>query len=220
MKFKGKPESKIPTTKTNTTKKQDKSLVKKNEFALIILGALLLTIIVFFLFFRSSGSKTEPVAKDVSSSSFADFEKRIGKMEQMLLSRENLSGQEKEKTKNNAPMNLVEGRLTRLETAFSVKFDSVMERIGKIEKNMAFIANKSAVTVKPKPVAKVSAPVKKVVKKAVKKETKTSLLHTVKKGETLYSISKKYKTSVAVLRKLNKFTSNTKIYPGNNILIR
>ena len=62
MKNKGKPGSKMPTTKTNTNKnkqpetqntggKLNTSLLKKNEFALIVLGALLLTIIIFFLFF-------------------------------------------------------------------------------------------------------------------------------------------------------------------------
>ncbi len=66
--------------------------------------------------------------------------------------------------------------------------------------------------VKPRPVAP--------VKKAIKKEKKASVFHAVQKGETLYSISKKYNTSVAALRKLNNLSSTAKIYPGNNILIR
>jgi LysM repeat protein len=44
--------------------------------------------------------------------------------------------------------------------------------------------------------------------------------HTVRKGETLYSISKKYNTSVNALRKLNHLSANDKIYPGTNILVR
>ncbi|MCK5099296.1 MAG: LysM domain-containing protein, partial [Desulfobacteraceae bacterium] len=65
MELKGNPESNIPETKNSTNKKRaaefrdgDKkfsvALLKKNEFALILFGALALTIIVFFFFFRSS----------------------------------------------------------------------------------------------------------------------------------------------------------------------
>ena len=100
MKPKSRPESKIPTTKTNTNKKRgsevpdkdkkiEASLFKKNEFALILFGALLLTLIIFFLFFRSSDSETEPVIKIVSGISFADLEKRIEKIEIVLQIQEN-----------------------------------------------------------------------------------------------------------------------------------
>ncbi len=230
MKLKGKPESKIPTTKTNTNKKKafegrdgakklDASLLRKNEFALIILGALLLTIIIFFLFFRSSGPETEPIKKGISSStSFADLEKRIKNIEQALQLKGksvHLSGDKTDKKVQD--IDPIKDRVTRLETAFSVKFDSLIERMGKIEKNILTLKNKPAATVTPKPVAKKpSTP----VKKAIKKEKKASMFHTVTKGETLYSISKKYNTSIAALRKLNNLTTTAKIYPGDNILIR
>ena len=46
--------------------------------------------------------------------------------------------------------------------------------------------------------------------------TSTSGNHTVKKGETLYSISKAYKMSVNELKKLNNLKSNT-IHPGDKL---
>jgi LysM repeat protein len=234
MKLKGKPESKISTTKTNTNKKRppenqntgeklNTSLLKKNEFALIVLGALLLTIIIFFLFFRSSDPKTEPVKKSVSSASFADLEKKIEKIEQTLQIQKNSVQTAAGKTPEGLTgVDPVEERLTRLETAFLVKFDSLIERMGKIEKNISQLKNKPVATKasqsKPKSKSKPKSSIP--VKKAVKKEKKTVMFHTVQKGETLYSISKKYNTSIAALQKLNNLSTRAKIFPGDNILIR
>nr|NJM01158.1 LysM peptidoglycan-binding domain-containing protein [Desulfobacula sp.] len=95
----------------------------------------------------------------------------------------------------------------------------MIERIGKIEKQIAQLAAKPDVTpdaTEPKPGAAVSAPEKKVVKK----EKKESIFHTVQKGETLFSISKKYNTNVEALRKLNNLSNDAAIFPGNNILVR
>ena len=49
---------------------------------------------------------------------------------------------------------------------------------------------------------------------------KTNQFHTVQKGETLWSISQKHKTSVEAIRKLNNLTPEDKIHPGSNLLVR
>jgi len=234
MKTKDKPESKIPTTQTNTNKKKltppegsekklNISLLRKNEFAMILLGALLLTLIIFFFFFKSSDSKTELVDKSGSSTSAADFEKRIEALEQAvkIQGKPGVAGIDKNETEISG-INPLEERVARLEVAFSVKFDSLIERMGKIEKSLSQVnANKTApAVIVPKPVAKLSSTPVTPVKTALKKEKAAPLFHTVLKGETLYSISKKYNTSVATLRKLNNLSSTASIYPGNNILIR
>jgi len=178
-----------------------------------------LTIIIFFLFFRSSDPKTDPVKRGVASrTSFVDLEKRIKNIEQALKLKGKSVQLADDKTAGEDPdIDPIKDRVTRLETAFLVKFDSLTERIGKIEKSILALKNKPVATVTPKPVAKkTSTP----VKKAIKKEKKASMFHTVKKGETLYYISKKYNTSIAALRKLNNLTTTAKIYPGDNILIR
>lgn len=88
----------------------------------------------------------------------------------------------------------------------------------KIEKNISLLKNKQAATMTPKTKSKPKSSIS--VKKAVKKEKKATMFHTVQKGETLYYISKKYNTTIAVLRKLNNLSTTAKIYPGDNILIR
>jgi len=233
MKTKRKPASRIPMTNSNTNKKKSvdvqvndtqksKSPLMKNEFALILLGALLLTIIIFFLFFRSAGSKNDTALKTAANPSVVELENRVKALEQALkLQSDKITstttttiGTDK-KTKNNIVTDPMRDRVTRLETVLSVKFESLIERMEKIEKQL-----------NRRPVATISAkPVKataKAQKKAVQKKTikKTSLFHTVKKGETLYSIGKKYSVSITDLRRLNNLTKTAKIYPGNNILVR
>lgn len=216
--------SKIFTKKTNSNKKKsaqtqasdkkpDTSMLKKNEFALIMLGALLLTIIIFFFFFRTSDSNTETVKQNISKTSLVDFEKRMQNIEK-ILQIEQGSKEGSVKTKQNITQNNhINDRLSRLETAFSVKFDSLIDRMGAIEKDILLLKNRPAVTKKVQSKSKIPTPVKKAVKKK-------SIFHTVQKKETLYSISKKYNTTIAALRKLNKLSKNATIYPGDNIIVR
>jgi len=211
---------KRPPTKPDMTGKNimGVSLLNKNEFIMILSGALLLTLVIFFLFFRSSDPKVEPVEKSVSTASFVDLEKRIEKIEQALQLKEDASGSAKGNTeKGMSGIDPIKERVTRLETAFSTKFDALIERMGKIEKSTSLFENKPVATaVTPKLDPKRLTP----IKKALKKEKKTSAFHTVQKGETLYSISKKYNTSVASLLKLNNLSATAKIYPGAKIIVR
>ena len=231
MKLKETLEAKIPTTKTNTNKKKlseipegekrtDTSLLKKNEFALILMGALLVTLIIFFFFFRTSDPDPQSVPANQSASSTLDLESRMEKLEQAFQGIEtSISPGNGGMPKENAGINPLEERVARLETAFSVKMDSMIERIGKIEKQITQLAAKPEVildTTASKPGSAVPTPEKKVVKK----EKKESIFHTVQKGETLFSISKKYNTNVETLRKLNNLSNDAAIFPGNNILIR
>ncbi|OGR46577.1 MAG: hypothetical protein A3J80_12025 [Desulfobacula sp. RIFOXYB2_FULL_45_6] len=232
MKPKENPEPKIPTTKTNTNKKKlleitenekkiDMSLLKKNEFAMILIGALLLTLIVFFFFFRTSDPVSQPVSPaDQIGSLPPEIENRMEKLEQALLDQEKSDSSESGgKNKEKMGIHPLDERVSRLETAFSVKMESMIERMGKIEKQIAQLALKqdatpNAAEAKPEPAAAASE------KKIVKKEKKESIFHTVQKGETLFSISKKYNTSVEALKKLNNLPANAAIFPGNNILVK
>ena len=47
----------------------------------------------------------------------------------------------------------------------------------------------------------------------------TKKVHTVKKGDTLYSIAKKYKTTVAKLTKINKLKKATSVRIGLRLLL-
>jgi LysM repeat protein len=198
----------------DSDKKLKTSLLKKNEFALILFGALLLTILIFFFFFRSSDSKSGVVEQNVSSAAFSDFEMRIQNIEKALQLEQGLKSEGVNIKESVMEVNHIKDRLGRLETAFSVKFDSLIDRMGKIEKSISQLENKTVKKiVKKESEPKAAVPVKKAVKKK-------SQFHMVKKKETLYSISKKYNISIDQLRKLNKLSKGATIYPGDNLLVR
>jgi len=190
------------------------SLLKKNEFALIIFGALLLTTLIFFFFFRSSDSKSDAVEQNVSSAAFSDFEMRIQNIERALQIEQGLKSETLNIKESVAQIDHIKDRLGRLETAFSVKFDSLIDRVGKIEKSISQLKNTTAKKiVKKEPEPKAAVPVKKAVKKKPQ-------FHIVKENESLYSISKKYNTSTDKLIKLNKLSIGATIYPGDKLLVR
>ncbi len=248
MKPKDKPGSKISTAQSNTNRANTNranthqktyntdpeslnlgtSLLKKNEFALIIVGALVITVIVFFVFFKSSGPKTKDLP-DVSSTdtrgSFLELEKRIGDIESVLETLQAQGAGTLGATAHDAIAPL-DQKIQRIETSASVKIDSLIGRMGKVEKQLRSLNQKSGTQPTPvKTSVAVKSPQKTPSKKIVKKSTKTpgkkaSIFHTVQKGETLWSIAQKYKTSVANLRKLNNMSSAATIYPGTNILVR
>ncbi|OGR14541.1 MAG: hypothetical protein A2277_17875 [Desulfobacterales bacterium RIFOXYA12_FULL_46_15] len=232
MKPKEPPEIKIPITKTNTNKKKlseiqegekktDTSLLKKNEFTMILMGALVLTLIVFFFFFRTSTPDSQPVPANQADTSSPELENRIEKMEQTLQSLEKSASPEIGGTpKEKSGISPLEERVARLETAFSVKMDSMVERMGKIEKHIAQLAAKQDIPPESAGAKQAPAAASAPEKKIVKKEKTDPIFHTVQKGETLFSISRKYKTSVETLKKLNNMSKETAIFPGNNILVR
>lgn len=246
MKPKNKPVSKIPTTQKNTNqKKKEKnddsmdmggSLLKKNEFTLIIAGALVVTLLVFFLFFRSSDSQSDLTSPGkINGSKIGGGEQtglgdRISTLElavSKLASSPSVGdlGMETGKASGSKPASIasIEQRVARLETTVTIKIDSLIGRMGKMEKQVASLKKRSTTSTPAVKTSKTSIkkPVKTPTKKkVVQTEAKKSLFHTVQKGETLWSISQKYKTSVAAIRKLNNLAAKDDIYPGNNILVR
>jgi LysM repeat protein len=235
MKKKVKAESKIPTTQTNTNKKKQEGpargdkpfesvFFKKNEFALILLGALLLTIIVFFLFFRSGDDTTTADKQVPETNAVAALEKRVedieNKVNMELKQGQVVSGDEQ--PAGSPDLNRMEERVARLEAAFALKFDSMIERLDSLEAKVNSIQSRPVAqpVSKPDTTIKKKAVAEKKTTTVKKPDPKSQMFHTVKKGETLYSISKKYNTSVDALRELNNFSKEAKIYPGNNILVR
>jgi len=114
-------------------------------------------------------------------------------------------------------------RVNRLETAMTLKMDALIARLAKAERQ---ISQMKQASVHPAPVVTQEKPATKpaektaVKKKQVQQPAKASMFHAVKKGETLWSISQKYNTTVQAIRKLNKLSPEDNIYPGTNILVR
>lgn len=213
-----------PDTRLNYKKNGDEnerggtSLLKKSELSAIFLGAGLITLVVFFVFFKSTGQKSEdPVAEPAGVPS---IEERIEALEKLV-------NQQTPQAATHAPLDSYTARVERVEAALSVKFDLVANRLSSLEKGLSGLEKKLNKSLERSAQAKPGPPVKKVaqkpapVKKApAKVAAKASALHTVKKGDTLYSISKRYKTSVNKLRALNKLAAKAEIFPGDKLVVR
>jgi len=250
MKTKPPAESKIydPGKETSTHKNspgvsamaQGTSLLKKNEFTMIIVAALVVTALIFFFFFTGPSTQENSKSGAVSAKGQAPvdpgFEDRISALEISLAKIASASGQNETQAASRAVSDLDE-RMTRVESAVNLKLDTLIERVNKLEGRLSKLAV-AAPTPAPKPVVKAKPEIKKpstvqarppvpekkvqVVKKKAKtsKPKKASQFHTVQKGETLWSISQKYKTNVAAIRRLNNLTPEDKIYVGTNLLVK
>ena len=90
------------------------------------------------------------------------------------------------------------------------------ERLDQLEANMTARINNMANqlnTAPAKPVTEAAAPAP-----ALKKDTKAQI-HTVKPGETLYRISRRYNLSVEQLRQYNQLDQKASIYPGQKLKV-
>ncbi len=218
--------------------KMGMSMLKKSELSIVFLGAGLVTLIVFFIFFRPSGGQVPVEANN--GKAMALLKERIEALETYAKER----GGEKKQPEIEGPaptLATYHARVARVEAALSVKFDAMTKRLAVAEKKLTKLGNELAAAKKAistKPWKKAVAPVKETVKpvepqkkrvepkETAKSEEKKSVwskklvLHTVQKGDTLYSISKKYKTTVDALRKLNKLSKKDSIYIGDNLIVR
>jgi hypothetical protein len=94
------------------------------------------------------------------------------------------------------------------------------ERLDQLEANMTARINnmvKELNTLPPKPAAQAVQKAETPIQlPAGKKDTKAKM-HTVKQGETLYRISRRYNLSVDQLREYNKLGAKAAIYPGQQL---
>ena len=206
------------------------SLLKKNELSIIFIGAGILTVIIFFIFFNPSGKSqnNNTSVHEIPSSSnmnITKLEKRINKLESMVKensvsgrnnSAEGVTGTVSEENLKNEPIASYRQRVERVETALSVKMEAVNKRIDNLEKRMSDLSGKISSVISA-PDSSSGAAGKK---KESKEYQKTSMFHTVQKGDTLYSISRKYNTSVDKLRRINNLDKDSAIYPGDNLVIK
>ncbi|SLM33191.1 hypothetical protein MTBBW1_940010 [Desulfamplus magnetovallimortis] len=119
------------------------SMLKRNEMSLVLLGAGVLTVILFFLFFRPSEElNNNGVGEDnnqaVSSAALKSIEERLTRLEEALQTFDIARGTIDSQTgSGNVPeLEQFGGRLERVETALSVKFDIVTARVDKMEDNL------------------------------------------------------------------------------------
>ena len=95
-------------------------------------------------------------------------------------------------------------RFDRLEASMTLRMDHVVKGLNNLQKQMAQVRTKKTEVVKPA----------KVAKKTTKKR-----YYTVRRGDTLYEISRRYGLTVKKIRILNKLSDKAVIHPGQKLLV-
>lgn len=139
------------------------------------------------------------------------LEKRIAALENRFEGTDLNADRLKQLSLQSSKMESFINNYNRLDATVSLKTNLLANRLDKMQLQINNIK---------KPVARkmpVTKP-EKIKKKKVKTVSSVKY-HFVKKGETFYSISKKYGISLSKIRGMNGFSEKTVIYPGQKILI-
>jgi len=154
-----------------------------------------LVLLVIFLFSIRPGGSDKAL--------LSAMDQRLQQLESRMTALEEISELVTDLDKNRQATKPLTVRLDRLETSFSKRISAMEQQIKKLQTRLVNIRAKQS-----------QAP---VVKSQTSKQPAKS--HVVEKGETLYSISKKYGLSVSRLMALNKLSKGAVINPGQKLRI-
>ncbi len=176
----------------------------KNEksFIFIVAAAFCFIVILISFFPMTQSSEDDAYIKKLEVR-IAELEKRLAGVDLTpeKLRRINVQGAKVESFINN---------YDRLDASIRLKTNLLADRLDKVQ--LQFDNLKRQVWKRNK--------AKSVKKKSVSRKKDRRTFHTVKKGETFYSISRKYGISLVKLKQLNGFNEKTIIYPGQDIIVK
>jgi LysM repeat protein len=159
-------------------------------------GVLLVIILLMLLFGGEEGGKAD--------ARLSALQARVDQIEKKLSM---VSGFEARLAEAEKQASLAQQSMAGVERQFSILETKIEDTSRKAETSQK---KQGAVT------TKAETPKKEEAKPAVQT---TAKIHVVKKGETLYQISKKYGTSVEALRQLNQLKPGQAIHPGQKLVV-
>jgi LysM repeat protein len=172
----------------------DEAYAKPSSLPLILTGVGIFVLIILSIMVLS---KAQDLAE---KEQVLALESKLEKLERKLGDLEQTDGLAGETPENQ--FNLLNDRMAKLETSITTKIDQMIAELEVLK-----------VTTASKPKTKTEAP---QPAKQKQKEIKPTV-HKVQAGETLYRIARRYGLTIDQLRKYNKLTPNTKIYPGQEL---
>lgn len=132
------------------------------------------------------------------------LDKRLKKLEQRIDNLQDVDDKVTQVLEQAQAFEQFKERFDRLEASMTLRMDHVVKGLKDLQKKVAESRPKKTVSSRPA----------KVAKKTAKKR-----YHTVRRGETLYSISRKYSLTVNKIRILNKLSDRALIHPGQKLLV-
>jgi LysM repeat protein len=182
-------------------------LVRSNVPLMIILAGVVVLILLTLFF--SHGRRATPSGPDLSGleARMSQLDSRVSRLEGFM----EKAG--KAETQGDRQYEQLKDRLDNLEASLSQQMDKQLNR--KVDEVLA----QKARTVAPRTASQAAARKKASSKTSRKPAATAARYHTVRKGDTLYSISRKHGLTVARLRVLNHLHAGTPILPGQRLLL-
>ncbi|MEN8243500.1 MAG: LysM domain-containing protein [Thermodesulfobacteriota bacterium] len=165
---------------------------------IIWIPAIVVVIILLYIFLPT-GNNTQDKAQ------LSGFDARLDQLEKRMLKLESVGERVLNLEKSLKDNGTIEKRLDRLEASLAKRMDQVDKELLQLRKQL-----------EAKPIKKSTPPPATQQKKTT---TERANQHVVKKGETLYSISRKYGLSVEQLRKKNGLDKNSVIHVGQKLTV-
>ena len=132
------------------------------------------------------------------------FENRLMKLEEQIVRFQDIDDKLTLALEQSQALEQFKDRFDRLEASMTLRMDHLVTRLNDLQKNIAQVNAQKAQVSKPATVAK---------------KTPKKRYHTVRSGDTLYNISRKYGLTVKKIRALNRLSDTAVIHPGQKLIV-
>jgi len=135
---------------------------------------------------------------------FSGFENRLIKLEEQMVRFQDIDDKLTLALEQSKGLEPFKDRFDRVEASMSLRMDHLVTGMNNLQKDIAHVKAQKTQVVKP------AAVVKKIPKKRY---------YTVRPGDTLYNIARKYGVTVKKIRALNKLSDRAVIHPGQKLIV-
>jgi len=166
---------------------------------IIWIPAIVVVIILVYIFLPRGNNNPD-------KAQLSGFDARLDQLDKRMLKLESVGERVLNLEKNLKDNGTLDKRLDRLEASLAKRMDQVDKELLQLRKDLEAIKIRKRT---PPPTAQ--------EKKATKDP---AIKHVVKKGDTLYSISRRYGLTVEQLRKINSLDKNSVIFVGQKLNVK
>lgn len=135
---------------------------------------------------------------------FSGFENRLKKLEEQIVRFQDIDDKLTLALEQSNGLEQFKDRFDRLEASMSLRMDHLVTGMNNLQKDIAQVKAQKTQVVKPA---------------AVVKKTPKKRYYTVRPGDTLYNIARKYGVTVKKIRALNKLSDRAVIHPGQKLIV-
>ena len=166
-------------------------------YSWLAVGCLVLIILFILIFPKNQG--------EVDEKQFLAMEARLKRLEDRIAKIEDVDEKITRIWEQAKDFEQFKMRFDRQEASLSLRLDDLTKDVNRLQQRKSEAKPAPAETGKPKPAADATSKQK---------------FHTVRSGETLYSISRQYGLTVAKLRQLNQLAEGAAIHPDQKLLVK